>query len=282
MTLTINEKNTPILFQQPESVQKKAVAFHENYHGKKSVAARVAWGEMLIQIRDDVKRATFGEGDNAKELDEKETFSNICRELGIPRQTAYDYIDLSIAVNTYPQAIQEAAAKAGLNLALPHVMDYYKTMDIPKDPKDLTPLVIRGIIAELEEAKAPKEEQKPLTQEDFDEKLAMLIKRAKKSKLTFEVTLETLIAASYEAGKVYTGESKFTVEDSIQELQLSWETLMLDRVRMLDTVRVSTANQPVPIPALAKATTASATATDGLGLETSVPADVKAAKAASE
>jgi hypothetical protein len=246
MAFTINEKNTPILFQQPDSIRKQALAFHEKYTSKKSVETRVAWGQMLKEIQNSVVPAISGKGDKAQQLNEKDTFSSICRELGVARSTAYDYINLHISVKTYPQAIQEAAAEVGLNLALDHVMAEYRKIVADdfknRDLNDLTRFEVLGIIAQLEKAEAPKEEYQPITRDEFMKKLNNLIMRGLKSKV-------------------------ITVEDGIKLLQEAWEKRMEG---------LPEKDRPVPMPSLAKAATASAV--DGLALESFVPGDLEAAK----
>jgi len=222
MSFRIDKERTPFLAQQPEVVQDVARQFHQNYTSKNSVKVRATWGAFLEQIQNGLVAVTVGKGDKAHALDNKETFAGICRELGIPRSTAYSYIHTYIVVSNYPQAIQEAAEEAGLNLALPHVMAEFQKMTLPTNP---SPLELRGIIAQLEEAKPAETEteEEPLLLEEFQKKLSKLVARARKSGIAFRATLEIMIEASYEARKAY--KSAITVEEAVAEMQRAWTSL---------------------------------------------------------
>jgi len=154
----ITKDRTPILARQSEAVKSLATQFNQNYASKNSVKVRAAWGKLLEQIRRADLNCVNSDGQpvkgTANQTPEAATFVAICRELGIPRSTAYLYIQDHITVNTYPQAIQDAAADAGLNLALDHVQAAYGGMTVTE--ADLSnPNAVRGIIAQLEEAPKP-------------------------------------------------------------------------------------------------------------------------------
>ena len=151
----ITKDRTPILAQQSEAVKSLATQFNQNYASKNSVKVRAAWGKLLEQIRKSDLNCVNSRGEAvraaANQTPEAATFVAICRELGIPRSTAYLYIQDHITVSTYPQAIQDAAADAGLNLALDHVQAFYATLTVT-DADLSNPNAVRGIIAQLEDA----------------------------------------------------------------------------------------------------------------------------------
>jgi hypothetical protein len=153
----ITKDTTPILDQQSPTVKSLATQFNQDYTSKNSIKARVAWGSLLDQIRksDLVCVNSSGEAITGKEAP-RLTFEGICRELGCPRSTAYHYINTYITVSTYPQAIQDAAADARLNLALEHIQAAYADMiakgTLPENPNALE---AAGIVAQLEQAPNP-------------------------------------------------------------------------------------------------------------------------------
>jgi hypothetical protein len=158
MGIAISKDRTPILFQQISEVQELATKFNADYTNKNSVKVRASWGELLEQIRKSKLICVNAKGEEVTDKEPaKTTFEAICRELGIPRSTAYLYIDTHISVSSYPQVIQDAAAEVGLNLALPHVQAKFVQMQgsdqIPLKP---SPLELRGIVASLQEAKPAK------------------------------------------------------------------------------------------------------------------------------
>ena len=149
----ITQDGTPILFRQSQAVQSLAIQFNMEYAGQKSVSVRAAWGKLLEQIRRSDLNCVDSEGKPVKATTNQTpgdtTFAAICRELGIPRSTAYLYIKDHITVSTYPQALQDAAADSGLNLALDHVQAAYAAMTVAE--ADLSnPHAVRGIVAQLE------------------------------------------------------------------------------------------------------------------------------------
>jgi|ERR1051325_1701132 hypothetical protein len=154
----ITKDRTPILSHQSDVVKSLATQFNQNYAGKNSVKVRAAWGKLLEQIRRADLNCVNSDGQplkgTANQTPEAATFVAICRELGIPRSTAYLYIQDHITVSSYPQAVQDAAADAGLNLALDHVQAFYATLTVT-DADLSNPNAVRGIIAQLEDAPNP-------------------------------------------------------------------------------------------------------------------------------
>jgi hypothetical protein len=153
----VTKDGTPILFRQSQAVKDLATQFNQTYTSKNSVKARAAWGSLLEQIRksDLVCVNSKGEAVTSKDAP-KLTFAAICRELGVPRSSAYALINEHIIVSTYPQVIQDAAADAGLNLALEHVQSAYGDMiakgTLPENPNALE---AAGIVAQLEAVPNP-------------------------------------------------------------------------------------------------------------------------------
>lgn len=180
--LQITKDRTPVLYQQPGAVQQLATKFNQNYTGKNSVKTRAEWGRDLEEITRNLVNAKIGKGDKARILNGEDTFSRVCRELGIVRQSAYNWINEHIARSNYPQVIQDAAADAGLNLALPHVMSAYQKGTYPTNPDIYQ---AKGIVAELANVPPPDkdedEAEEPITNEKFVKQLAKLIKRGLRS-----------------------------------------------------------------------------------------------------
>jgi hypothetical protein len=198
----ITESKTPVLFRQPQAVQTLAQQFNSLYTNQRSVQVRVEWGKFLNQIQKGDLNCVNTKGEPVENTDpRKVTFETICHELGIGRSSAYNYINEYITAQTYPQVIRDAAAEAGLNLALPHVQAAYGEMTAKGLPKDPSALELKGIIAELQDAK-PNKTAKPResAQERFQRLLKEAFEFAKNEKLTPEVvtaTLESEIAASF-------------------------------------------------------------------------------------
>jgi hypothetical protein len=84
--------------------------------------------------------------------------------MGLPPSTAYYHIDVYLTTTKYPHYIQEAAAAAGLNLALDHVVAKWDELKAGY-PEKPSPLEVKGIIADLEAAKRPQEDAEPITEE---------------------------------------------------------------------------------------------------------------------
>jgi hypothetical protein len=163
-----------IISQQPSAVQTLCQQFTQSYQKNRKLMG--SWGKLLQEIRDGLTVSTeFAESSDPQ----GSTFSAICRELGIPRSTAYHYINMFLITSTYPQWLQDAATPANLNLALEHVQNAYEDIraSLPTDPNAFE---LQGIIGKLKEAKPTREEAEPITREAFVESLAKLIKRALK------------------------------------------------------------------------------------------------------
>ena len=148
----ITEKDTPVLYALPQSVRDKAMEFNQLYTGQNSVAVRAGWGKLLEQIN---KAIQSGVTVNGKTLDGKATFRAVCRELGISPSTAYGYINSFISSNNFPPEIQQAAADAGLNLALDWVPGAYTALNV-EQAKLSEPNYVRGVIARLEDVRPAK------------------------------------------------------------------------------------------------------------------------------
>jgi hypothetical protein len=183
---TITKDGTPILFQQSQAVQALAIQFNTQYTSKNSVKVRAGWGALLLPIQKSDLNLVNADGDPVQGTDAPSvTFAAICRELGIPRSTAYHYINEHITVTTYPQVIQDAAADAGLNLALEHVQAVYGAMVAKGLPSNPSALEVKGIISELQDAKpnkAPKSRES--AQARFQRLLKEAFEYAKEEKLT--------------------------------------------------------------------------------------------------
>jgi hypothetical protein len=183
-----------IISTQPSEVQALCKEFTQSYQKNRKLIG--SWGKLLQDIRDGLTVAD----DFAESSDPHgSTFTAICRELGIPRSTAYHYINIFLISSTYPQWLQDAATVGDLNLSLAHVQAAYEDIreGLPTDPN---PLEVQGIIANLKLAKPPKLSRPSLTEEDFLDELKDLAKRAKKAGITAEVVnnlLEQAVAASY-------------------------------------------------------------------------------------
>lgn len=171
----ITEDGTPVLFRQSQEVQSLARQFNTDYTGQKSVSVRAAWGKLLEQIRRSDLNCVDSKGEpveaTTNQTPSDTTFVAICRELGVPRSTAYLYLKDHITVSTYPQALQDAAADSGLNLALDHIQAAYAAMTVTE--ADLSnPNAVRGIIARLEDV--PNPNAKGTTKKTVEEQLIRL------------------------------------------------------------------------------------------------------------
>jgi hypothetical protein len=193
----ITKDGTPILAQQSQAVQDAAVKAQSEYTNQKSVAMRRSWGSLLEPIKNGNLKLVDAGGNPT---DHKKTWSAICRELGIPRSSADRYIDEFVASKTYPKAVQELAATEGLNLALQHVMDKWTELTGPggdlegKDVSKLSPLEVKGVVSQLEEAKAPKEAKKAkgTTAQQFTDLLKEAFEFAKEGGLKSEEVIKCL------------------------------------------------------------------------------------------
>src|SRR5208283_2686643 len=143
-----------VISQQCEEVQAHCTQFTQSYNKNRKTIAE--WGRLLQAIRDSNLNPVDADG---KSIDGKDvqdlTFSAICRELGVPRSTAYHYINIFLVTSTYPEWLQQAATANNLNLAAQHVQDKFESLreTIPAEPDALQ---IAGIVAELKKAKPPQ------------------------------------------------------------------------------------------------------------------------------
>src|SRR5258706_7484264 len=153
---SITKDRTPVLFQQPAAVQQAAKDFNTDYNSKNSVKVRRAWGAFFEQIQKGLTQAKNAKGET---MDGVSTFTAICKELDVPRSSAYAYIRTHISCSNYPQAIQDAAEDAGLNLAQDHVIAEYVNLkgknEAGVNPAQPTILEARGIVALLADAPNP-------------------------------------------------------------------------------------------------------------------------------
>jgi hypothetical protein len=163
-----------VISMQSAQVQNLCGEFTKVYQQNRNLIG--SWGRLLQEIRDGL---TVPEDLAENEDPQGATFGAICRELGIPRSTAYHYIDTFLITSTYPQWLQDASTQANLNLALKHVQNAYENIreDIPKKPN---PLEVAGVVAQLKAAKPAQEEDEPITKELLVKALARLIKRGMK------------------------------------------------------------------------------------------------------
>ncbi len=174
-----------VIGQQPKEVQLYCSKFTESYNKNRKTIAE--WGRLLLAIRDSNLNPVNADGKALTGEDvQVQTFTVICRELGVPRSTAYHYISIFLVTKTYPEWLQEAATASNLNLAAQHVQDAFESMreTIPAKPDSLQ---VSGVVAELKKAKAPSEEAEPITVEEFKKSIGRLIKRAAKSGISKEI-----------------------------------------------------------------------------------------------
>jgi hypothetical protein len=185
-----------VIGRQSDGVQELCAQFNNRYTSKNNVELRATWGALLEKVKN-APLNTVDEKGKPIESDEPQTatFSAICRELGVPRSTAYYYIETHIVVNNYPKSIQDAAAEACLNLAKPHVVAAFESMRqlaqgsenaIPAKP---TPLEAKGIVLDLKKVKPTPEdddvtEDKPITLGELEKYLVILLNRSVKSGLS--------------------------------------------------------------------------------------------------
>jgi len=161
-----------VISQQSTVVQTLCDQFTRSYQKNRQLVG--SWGKMLQEIRDGL---TVPEDFVENEDPRGATFGAICRELGIPRSSAYHYINIFLVTSTYPQWLQDASTQANLNLALKHVQNAYEEIreNIPTNPN---PLEVAGVVAKLKAAKPPQQEdEEPITKEELVKALARLIKR---------------------------------------------------------------------------------------------------------
>ena len=202
--LTAMEKNVPfiidktrtsILYQQSQAIQALAAQFHTEYASQRSVKVRVEWGKILNQININDLNCVNAKGETVTGDEAKGT------TFGISRSSGYNYIRDYISATNYPQVIQDAAANAGLNLALPHVQAKYGEMVTKGLPSNPSAPEIKGIISELQDAQPNKTSNpRESAKARFQRLLKEAFEYAREEKLTAEVvtaTLESEIAAAF-------------------------------------------------------------------------------------
>jgi len=203
-----------VISQQCEEVQAHCTQFTQSYNKNRKTIAE--WGRLLQAIRDSNLNPVDADG---KSIDGKDvqdlTFSAICRELGVPRSTAYHYINIFLVTSTYPEWLQEAATASNLNLAAQHVQDAFESMHegIPAKPDTFQ---VAGVVAQLKQAKAaPSATGSRKTGEArFRQMLQEAFAYAVRNNL-----LEKTIAARFAA----TPAEAFTVEQAVEFLQAGWK-----------------------------------------------------------
>ena len=189
MSNGVSNGNT-VIGHQGKEVQTLCGQFTQSYNKHRKTIAE--WGRLLQAIRDSNLNPVNAEGTPLTGEDvQVQTFSAICKELGVPRSTAYHYINIFLVTSTYPEWLQEAATANNLNLAAQHVQDAFESMReaIPAKPDALQ---VAGVVSELKKAKAPEEEAEPITVEDFKKSIARLVKRANKSGISKEIVQNVL------------------------------------------------------------------------------------------
>jgi hypothetical protein len=204
-----------VIARQPEEVQSLCFQFTQSYNRHRKTVAE--WGRTLQAIRGSNLNPVNAEGEplaaedrDGNSVDVKgSTFSAICRELGVPRSTAYHYINIYLVTKTCPEWLQDASTANNLNLAAGHVQKKFEEIrnlpDYPGrdvDGKERTPnpFEIEGIVKQLKAEKAPTVNSTPLTQDELKEQMERLMSRAKKSGIALQfihATLEEAIAAAY-------------------------------------------------------------------------------------
>jgi hypothetical protein len=199
-----------VIGQQPKEVQSLCMQFTQSYNKHRKTIAE--WGRLLQAIRDSNLNAVYPDGKSLEATNKNgdpvdvqgQTFSNICRELGVPRSTAYHYINIFLVTTTYPEWLQDAATASNLNLAAQHVQDAFEAIreTLPAKPDAFQ---VGGIVAQLKAAKAPSADSEPLTQAELKSQIEKLMKRANKAGISAAVvytTLEQAIAAAFGDGPV--------------------------------------------------------------------------------
>src|ERR1700747_163648 len=135
-----------VISLQPKEVQSYCTEFTQSYNRHRKTIAE--WGRLLLAIRDSDLNPVDTNGKPIVGTDVEDlTFSAICRELGVPRSTAYHYIGIFLVTATYPEWLQEAATANNLNLAAQHVQDAFESMrgEIPATPDTLQ---VAGVVAQ--------------------------------------------------------------------------------------------------------------------------------------
>jgi hypothetical protein len=202
-----------VIGHQPKEVQAMCSHFTQSYNKHRKTIAE--WGRLLQAIRDSNLNPVDADGKPIVGKDVEDlTFSAICRELGVPRSTAYYYINIFLVTSTYPEWLQEAATASNLNLAAQHVQDAFDSMreTIPAKPDILQ---VAGVVAQLKKTKAPSAAgSRKKGEARFLEMLQEAFAYAAKNNL-----LEKAIAARFAA----TPAQSFTVEQALEFLKAGWK-----------------------------------------------------------
>jgi hypothetical protein len=163
--LKIDKDKHPVLSQVP--VGPVRTAFEELFDihtDKNHVKFRADCGQRIVFAE---KSSITCKDSKGETMTHEKTVFAICTELGIGRSSYFQYRSDYIALQGFAQKIRDAALEARFNLAKEHVQDKYNAMLAPADPvtgtpagtlhgknlNTLTPLEVKGVIAELEAAK---------------------------------------------------------------------------------------------------------------------------------
>jgi hypothetical protein len=185
----MSQETQSVVERQPREVQSYCLEFTQSYNKNRKTISD--WGRILLAIKNgklnpvDAKGEPF-EGNDPQGL----TFSAICGELGVPRSTAYHYINEYITVTTYPEPIQEAARKLNVNLALDYVRAAFIAGEYPPKPNENEAM---GIVAKLKLAKPAATLSRQSPAERFREMVEEALVFAKRNKLLTEVVANSLI-----------------------------------------------------------------------------------------
>jgi hypothetical protein len=173
--------STTVISQQPSEIQSLCNRFTESY--AKHRKSLLEWGKLLLAIKESKLNPVDAKGEPFDGKDPREqTFTAICGELGLPRSTAYHYLNAYLVTSKYPEWLQQAAETNQLNLAARHVQDAFGSMreSIPASPDNLQ---VIGIVNVLKKAKPAGSETSKKPKEKFAEMLKEALAYANKHKL---------------------------------------------------------------------------------------------------
>jgi hypothetical protein len=173
---TETESVIGVIVRQSAQVQSLCEQFSKQYNSKNNVKVRGEWGRVLQEIRDSELNPVNAKGEPVTGKDATAlTFGAICKELHIPRSTAYHYIDEFVTVTTFPPEIQEAARTLNINLALDHVRAAYIAGEYPAKSNENEAL---GIVAKLKLVRPPESTHETLTPGQATERFREMVKKA--------------------------------------------------------------------------------------------------------
>jgi hypothetical protein len=184
-----------VIGRQSAQVKSLCDTFQKQYDGKANVRLRSEWGRMLQQIRDSELNPVNAKGEPVTGEDATAlTFGAICKELHIPRSSAYNFMATYITVTTFPESIQEAARTLNVNLALDHVRAAYVAGEYPPKVNENEAL---GIVAKLKLVKPAEREEKSSKPaiERFREMVEKALVFARENELLTEVVADGWIAS---------------------------------------------------------------------------------------